>query len=416
MNDRTRTKAQMAEALAECRRRIAELESSKAQLEQAKETAERNAELLQHLLGALEDVVWAASADGTESLYINEAAERLYGRPRAAFLEDPDLWEKVIHPEDRERAGNVAEGLLEEQGVEIDYRIVRPDGEVRWVRDRKYVVYDQDGRPLRVVGIASDITDQKETQEALRESEEKARRLSEAAFEGIVIHEQGKVLEVNQVFAKMLGYEPSELIGRDGLALLTPESRELAAEHIASGYEKPYEAVMVKRDGSRLPVELLGKTMEYRGRSLRVTAVRDIRTRKRREETIRQQADEILEISTPILQVREGVIVAPLIGTLDSERSQRLAEELLTAVVETGSEVVLIDITGVPTIDTMTAQHLIETISAVRLLGARVVLTGVRAAIAQSLVHLGIDLSDIVTRSSLAAGLRVALEMMGGGV
>jgi PAS domain S-box-containing protein len=406
----------MAEALAECRRRIAELESSKAQLEQAKETAERNAELLQHLLGALEDVVWAASADGTESLYINEAAERLYGRPRAAFLEDPDLWEKVIHPEDRERAGNVAEGLLEEQGVEIDYRIVRPDGEVRWVRDRKYVVYDQDGRPLRVVGIASDITDQKETQEALRESEEKARRLSEAAFEGIVIHEQGKVLEVNQVFAKMLGYEPSELIGRDGLALLTPESRELAAEHIASGYEKPYEAVMVKRDGSRLPVELLGKTMEYRGRSLRVTAVRDIRTRKRREETIRQQADEILEISTPILQVREGVIVAPLIGTLDSERSQRLAEELLTAVVETGSEVVLIDITGVPTIDTMTAQHLIETISAVRLLGARVVLTGVRAAIAQSLVHLGIDLSDIVTRSSLAAGLRVALEMMGGGV
>jgi rsbT co-antagonist protein RsbR len=147
-----------------------------------------------------------------------------------------------------------------------------------------------------------------------------------------------------------------------------------------------------------------------------VTAIRDIRTRKRREETIRQQADEILEISTPILQIQEGVIVTPLIGTLDNERSQRFAEELLTAVVETGSEVVLIDITGVPTIDTVTAQHLIETINAVRLLGARVVLTGVRAAIAQSLVHLGIDLSDIVTRSSLAAGLRVALEMMAGGI
>jgi PAS domain S-box-containing protein len=406
----------MAEALAECRRRIAELESSKARLEEAKEATGRNAELLQHLLGALEDVVWAASADGTESLYINEAAERLYGRPRAAFLEDPDLWQKVVHPEDYEQAAGSSENLLEKGATKVDYRILRPDGEVRWVRDRKYVVYDQDGRPLRVVGIASDITDQKETQEALRESEEKARRLSEAAFEGIVIHEQGKVLEVNQVFAKMLGYESSELIGTDGLALLTPESRELAAEHIASGYEKPYEAVMIRKDGSRLPVELLGKTIEYGGRSLRVTAIRDIRTRKRREETIRRQADEILEISTPILQIQEGVIVTPLIGTLDNERSQRFAEELLTAVVETGSEVVLIDITGVPTIDTVTAQHLIETINAVRLLGARVVLTGVRAAIAQSLVHLGIDLSDIVTRSSLAAGLRVALEMMAGGI
>ena len=134
--------------------------------------------------------------------------------------------------------------------------------------------------------------------------------------------------------------------------------------------------------------------------------------RKRLETALARQADEILELSTPSMQVWDGVIAAPLIGTLDSQRTQRFMEDLLNAIVETGSEIALVDITGVPTIDTLTAQHVIETISAVRLLGADVILTGVRPSIAQTLVHLGIDLSDITTRSSLAAGLRVALDII----
>jgi rsbT co-antagonist protein RsbR len=112
------------------------------------------------------------------------------------------------------------------------------------------------------------------------------------------------------------------------------------------------------------------------------------------------------------MQVWQGVVVAPLIGSLDSLRTQQFMERLLSRIVETNSPVALVDIMGVPTIDTQTAQHLIETISAVRLLGAQVVLTGVRPAIAQTLVHLGIDLTDIITRSSLGAGLKVALDML----
>jgi anti-anti-sigma regulatory factor len=112
------------------------------------------------------------------------------------------------------------------------------------------------------------------------------------------------------------------------------------------------------------------------------------------------------------MQVWQGVVAAPLIGSLDSQRTQQFMERLLTRIVETNSPVALVDITGVPTIDTQTAQHLIETVSAVRLLGAQVVLTGVRPAIAQTLVHLGIDLSGIITRASLAAGLQVALEVL----
>lgn len=141
-------------------------------------------------------------------------------------------------------------------------------------------------------------------------------------------------------------------------------------------------------------------------------AARDITEMKRAEERIRQQSREILELSTPVMQVWQGVVAVPLIGTLDSQRTQQFMERLLDRIVETNSPVALVDIMGVPTIDTQTAQHLIETITAVRLLGAQVVLTGVRPAIAQTLVHLGVDLSGITTRSSLAAGLVVALDML----
>ena len=113
------------------------------------------------------------------------------------------------------------------------------------------------------------------------------------------------------------------------------------------------------------------------------------------------------------MQMWEGIVVAPLIGTLDSQRTQRFMERLLSAIVDTNSPVAIVDITGVPNVDTQTAQHLIETITAAKLLGAQVVLTGVSPVIAQTLVHLGIDLSDIDTRSSLSAGLRVALDILG---
>jgi rsbT co-antagonist protein RsbR len=120
--------------------------------------------------------------------------------------------------------------------------------------------------------------------------------------------------------------------------------------------------------------------------------------------------------TVPVVQVWEGIVLVPLIGTLDSQRTPHLIERLVQRVSETASPVALLDITGVPTVDTQTAQHLIETIAAVRLLGSEVILTGVRPTIAQTLVHLGIDLSTVLTRSSLTAGLRVALDLLNLGV
>ncbi len=174
------------------------------------------------------------------------------------------------------------------------------------------------------------------------------------------------------------------------------------------------EGWRVRKGGERFWANVVITALRDKDGTLRGygKVTRDLTERKQTEERIQQQSKEIMELSTPVMQVWQGVVVAPLIGSLDSQRTQQFMERLLSRIVETNSPMALVDIMGVPMIDTQTAQHLIETISAVRLLGAQVVLTGVRPAIAQTLVHLGIDLSGITTRSSLAAGLLVALDML----
>lgn len=132
-----------------------------------------------------------------------------------------------------------------------------------------------------------------------------------------------------------------------------------------------------------------------------------------REEIINRQAEELLEVSTPVIEVWQGILALPLMGTLDTRRAQMFMERLLNGIVDRQAEMALVDITAVPTVDTRTGQHLIEAISAVRLLGAQVVLTGVSPPIAQTLVQLGLNMEGIVTRASLSSGLRYALDGMG---
>lgn len=132
-----------------------------------------------------------------------------------------------------------------------------------------------------------------------------------------------------------------------------------------------------------------------------------------RELTIARQQEEMLELSTPVVKLWDGILALPLIGTLDSARTQVVMESLLSAIVETNSQVAIIDITGVPTVDTLVAQHLIKTITAARLMGADCYLSGIRPAIAQTIVHLGIDLVDIQTKAKLSDAFALALTRMG---
>ncbi len=132
-----------------------------------------------------------------------------------------------------------------------------------------------------------------------------------------------------------------------------------------------------------------------------------------REEIIRRQQEELLELSTPVVKLWDGVLAVPMIGVLDSSRTQMVMEALLEKIVETGSELAIIDITGVPTVDTLVAQHLLKTVTAIRLMGADCIISGIRPQIAQTIVHLGIDLQGVRTKATLADALALALQQTG---
>jgi rsbT co-antagonist protein RsbR len=132
-----------------------------------------------------------------------------------------------------------------------------------------------------------------------------------------------------------------------------------------------------------------------------------------REQIIRRQQEEMLELSTPVVKLWDGVLALPVIGTLDSARTQVVMESLLQTIVETNSRVAIIDITGVPTVDTLVAQHLLKTITAARLMGAECIISGVRPQIAQTIIHLGINLTEVITKAKLSDAFALALQRLG---
>jgi rsbT co-antagonist protein RsbR len=134
---------------------------------------------------------------------------------------------------------------------------------------------------------------------------------------------------------------------------------------------------------------------------------------KSREDVINRQQRTMLELSTPVVELWDGILALPLIGTLDSERTQLVMESLLTRIVETGAAIAIIDITGVPTVDTLVAQHLLKTVAAARLMGADCLISGIRPQIAQTIVHLGVELGDVTSKATLAGAFAVALKRTG---
>ena len=189
------------------------------------------------------------------------------------------------------------------------------------------------------------------------------------------------------------GFTPSET-ATFVLSLKEPIFEQLRARH-------PDDPALVLDAGWRLTqlLDQLGLyTMEVYQRS--------------REEVVRRQQDEIAELSTPVVKLWEGILALPLIGTLDSARTQVVMENLLQAIVDQSADLAIIDITGVPTVDTLVAQHLLKTIAAARLMGADCIISGIRPQIAQTMVHLGVEL-DVVTKATLADALALAFQRTG---
>jgi rsbT co-antagonist protein RsbR len=192
----------------------------------------------------------------------------------------------------------------------------------------------------------------------------------------------------------------------------------MVREHALGGYEEPYEAIMQRKDGSTFPAEILGKMTIYNGQTVRVSTVRDISARKQAEEEQLRLQDEVIdaqraalrELSTPLMPLTANVVAMPLVGAIDSTRIQQIMETLLEGISSHQAEIAILDITGVQVVDTQVADGLIRAAQAVRLLGAEIVLTGIGATMAQTLVHLGADMSTITTRGTLQDGIAYAME------
>jgi len=235
-----------------------------------------------------------------------------------------------------------------------------------------------------------------------------------------VLDREGRIVRFNPACERLTGWREDEVLGRvlwefllppDEMAPVLALIRDLSAGRFPARLENDW----ITRDGQRrrIAFNCSGLLDDHGEVQFLLGCGIDVTERRRSEAALVAQRDELLEVSTPVVRVWEGVVLVPLIGTLDGRRTERLMDRLLNAIVETRSPIAILDITGVPVVDTETARYLVETIRAVRLLGARTVLSGVRPAIAQTLVHLGIDLSGVETRASLVDALRWAQGVLG---
>ncbi|MEN6349418.1 MAG: PAS domain S-box protein [Syntrophomonas sp.] len=342
----------------------------------------------------------------------------------------------------------------------VEIPIAHVDGNISTVLWNSATLFADDGTTVvATIAQGQDISERKQAEEALREANAFLENLVNYANAPIIVWDPNyNIVRFNQAFEHLTGLSQEQVIGKS-LEILFPASHKeesLALIRLTSSGERweVVEIPIANVDGSvhtvlwnsatlfaedgltvlatiaqgqditerknaeealRLSHEKLESRVKERTSELEILnqALRlEIEERRRAEEIISRQAQEILEVSTPVIQIWEGIVTVPLIGTLDSARTQQLMEQLLQKIVDTASSIALIDVTGVPTIDSKTARYLIETISAVHLLGSEVVLTGIRPEIARTLVQLGIDLSHVHTLSSFSAGLLFAFNLL----
>lgn len=276
-------------------------------------------------------------------------------------------------------------------------------------------VRDDDGNVTGYVKATRDITEQERSAALF------AGLLESAPDAMILATGEGRIELVNRQAELLFGYGREELAGREVEMLIPDRFRDRHPRHRAGYAAAPRVRPMgagldlwgLRKDGTEFPVEIsLAPLQTPAGEPLIAAAIRDVTERRETEERLQRQHEEILELSTPVIQVWDKVLALPIIGTLDSFRAARLTEGLLTQIAEHQAEVIILDISGVPAIDTQVAQHLLRTVQAATLMGAVSILCGVRPETAQAMVHLGIDLGQLRSRTTLRDALQLAMRML----
>ncbi|HEY1014344.1 MAG TPA: PAS domain S-box protein [Herpetosiphonaceae bacterium] len=371
--------------------------------------------------------------DGTYGCpYVSEGSRLIYGLEPGELMERPILIFERAFAEDRE--------AFRQSGTEAarafapwvwEGRIERADGSVIWAHCVAQPAA-QPGGGLRWNGMMIDVTERKIAELERMESERRLIQFMDAMPIGVYVQDSTRMpTYVNAPATEILGRgiagaaqrgEVVEMykIYREGTDELYPFTELPSARALRGEAATLDDLEIAREDGRRMAIEASGKPIfDDAGKLLyTVTTFRDITQAKQRareygelqEEIIRVQANALAELSTPLIQLDDATVLMPLIGAVDSQRAQHIIEVLLHGVSESRARVALVDLTGVPVVDTQVASAIIMAAQSVRLLGAEVVLTGIRPEIAQTLVSLGIDLSSMHTRSNLQMGIRFALE------
>ncbi len=333
-------------------------------------------------------------------------ADEVLGKPASIFYTGEDLAAGLAA---RELAVARDTGRYEEESWRV-----RKGGERFWASVILTPIRGEDGELTGFVKVTRDISER-------RKADEMFRGLLESAPDAMVlVGPDGRIVLANRQTEQLFGFGRDDLVGQEVEALMPPRFRQRHPDHrdgfFAAAGPRPMGADLelfgLRRDGSEFPVEVSLSPVETDRGVLVAAAIRDITERRAQELRLERQRDEILELSTPVIQVWDKVLVLPIIGTLDSGRAARLTEGLLEQIAEDQAEVVILDISGVPTIDTQVAQHLLRTVQAATLMGATSILSGVRPETAQAMVHLGIDMGQLRSRGTLRDALQLALQMV----
>lgn len=239
---------------------------------------------------------------------------KLYGVQPKEFEGAYGAWQKGLHPDDLERASKEVDLAINgTKEFDTEFRIIKPNGDIRYLKANATVLKNEKGEPIKMTGVNYDITEQKETQNNLliqkqkaEENETRFKALHNASFGGITIHDKGLILDCNHGLSEITGYSIDELIGMDGLLLIAEEKREMVMSNILAQYEKPYEAIGIRKNGEKYPLRLEGRMIPYKGKEVRVVEFRDITEQKSAENQIIEKEQNLRNL---LNNLDAGVVV-----------------------------------------------------------------------------------------------------------
>lgn len=363
------------------------------------------------LVESVPDAVVVSDLQGILT-YVNPVFKTMFGYGDESL----SMHMQQFYPEDElNQAAHIVQQIRTQGSWQGKQMRRRKDGSQFISHTSALLVRDNNGEPIGMAAIIRDITAQERDRERLEFTQRSFELITDATY---WIRRDGTIAAINEAACQQLGYTRDEFLAMTVFDLDPAYPLEAWDGFFAHKGSVIIEGQHYTKAGRRVPVEISANYMQYNGEEYSLAFVRDISERKRTEEersqlqaqVIEAQRAALHELSTPLIPVADGVVVMPLIGSMDSARAQQVMETLLEGVATHRATIALLDITGLPVVDTQVAHALVRAAQAVKLLGAQIILTGIRPEVAQTLVGMGADLSGIVTLNNLQKGIVHALQ------